>query len=170
MLAIRRRLAHFVFGKPRSLVFRDDRLGELTSIVRRDKPGKWCVWEGATQVEGERKATRFALSGDSTTPNADLLAEVRRVLDGLGSIRRMAALELASRATGSIDDCYLSDVGDWEPHDGILQIELSPIDRPVLASDVTFEWRRGERNHRVVIRATDRPRIAQGQQLERGLA
>ncbi|MBA3397093.1 MAG: hypothetical protein H0T89_30975 [Deltaproteobacteria bacterium] len=82
----------------------------------------------------------------------------------------MATSEIARQAEGSSDDFYLSDVCDFDEHDGILQIELSPIERAILASDVTFEWPCGERNHRVVVRAADYPRIAHGQQIERGLA
>lgn len=122
-------------------------------------------------LEGQARPTWLSLSGDSAQPYASLLAETHRVLDHLASLTRAAAVELAkSAARGSIEQLYFSDLGDWDEHDDVLQLELSPVAEPILVTDVRFEWSCGGPKHLVVLRANDGPRIEQGQLVERGLA
>lgn len=160
-----------LFGRPEHKVFWHDRIGQLKTTVRRDRPGKWCLWEGRRLLEGQPKETCFSLSGDSTQPYASLLEQVSRVLDELENITKRVNIELEKRVDGgSLKDLWLSDIGDWDPHDDILQIEYSPVGQPVLENDLEIDWPDKHPCHRLILRATNQGRIAQGQLIERGLA
>jgi hypothetical protein len=148
------------FGKREERSFSDERLGELSATVRRGRDRAWCLWRGQHWLEGQRGPTRFCLSGDGEGPYRDLLANVHRILDDLPRIADKANIALHERAAeGSFNDFHLFAVGDWEPHDGVLELELVPFDKSVLTSDLTIYWPEdGEReNHHIVLR---RARIA----------
>jgi hypothetical protein len=143
-------------GKTRRLTFRDERIGELAVPPRGGRDGEWCWWQGRHVLDGQTIATRFGLSGSPKGPYAAIVAQVHRVLDHLEAITAKASLPLRERnSAASMQDFYLFRIGVWDEHDDILELELQPVDQPVLETDLTVYWPGEDElaDHHIVFRA-----------------
>jgi len=149
--------------------YREGRIGEWKTMIRNDKPG-WCLWEAQCLLETQQRETYFALSGNVRGPDPALLEQVYRVLSNLDAITEIVDKEIRKcTGQGSVADFFVSEIGDWDRHDDILQIDFAPVGQRILEEQKLLFWP-GENpglDHRVVIRTND-VRIAPGQLVERG--
>lgn len=163
MSSVRDRLRDLLFGKEVERVFWDNRVGAMTTTVRKPAPGKWCSWRGECVLQGYAQPTYITACGDPQGPRADLLALLHRVLDGLEEIELDVNRAIERQgARGSLANFHLHSIGVWDEVDDVLQLDFHPIGTPILEREVELHWPDDSPNggHRIVLRGANswRPR------------